>query len=111
MEMNRIDELIDNPEIYYDEAVVEGFIKYCEYELTLTDGSDLHLLPTFKLWAEQLFGWYYFVERRVYQPGHDGIEGTYVTKSIKKRLTKKQYLIVARGAAKSMYAECIHAYF
>lgn len=107
MEMNRIDDLIANPNIYYDSEAVEGFIKYCEWELTLTDGSDLHLLDTFKLWAEQIFGWYYFVERSVYQPESGG----YVTKLIRKRLTTKQYLIVARGAAKSMYAACLQAYF
>lgn len=111
MEMNRIDALIDNPNIWYDEDAVEGFILYCEEELTLTDGSDLHLLPTFKLWAEQIFGWYYFVDRSVYEPDKDGHGGKYVTKTIKKRLTTKQYLIVARGAAKSMYAECIQSYF
>jgi phage terminase large subunit-like protein len=111
MEMNRIDELITNPNIYYDDMAVHGFIKYCEFELTLTDGSDLFLLDTFKLWAEQIFGWYFFVERSVYQPNPDGRGGHYVTKSIKKRLTTKQYLIVARGSAKSMYAECIQAYF
>lgn len=111
MEMNRIDELIDNPNIYYDEDAVEGFILYCENELTLTDGSDLHLLPTFKLWAEQIFGWYYFVDRSVYEPDPDHHGGRYVTKTVKKRLTTKQYLIVARGAAKSMYAECIQSYF
>jgi len=111
MEMNRIDALIANPNIYYDDAAVEGFILYCEKELTLTDGSDLHLLPTFKLWAEQIFGWYYFVNRSVYEPGEDGGEGHYVDKVVKKRLTTKQYLIVARGAAKSMYAQCIQAYF
>lgn len=111
MEMNRIDALIDNPNIYYDDLAVEGFILYCENELTLTDGSDLHLLPSFKLWAEQVFGWYYFVERSVYEPSNDNHGGRYVQKTIKKRLTTKQYLIVARGAAKSMYAECIQAYF
>lgn len=110
-EMNRIDDLIDNPNIYYDDLAVNGFIKYCETELTLTDGSDLHLLDTFKLWAEQLFGWYYFVERSVYQPGTNGRPGSYVKKMVKKRLTTKQYLIVARGAAKSMYAMCIQSYF
>ncbi len=110
LEMNRIDDLIANPNIYYDDKAIDGFIKYCEMELTLTDGSDLHLLDTFKLWAEQIFGWYYFVERSVYQPGQNGSPGQYVTKVIKKRLVTKQYLIVARGAAKSMYAECIHAY-
>jgi phage terminase large subunit-like protein len=111
MEMNRIDELIANPNIYYDEDAVKGFILYCENELTLTDGSDLHLLPSFKLWAEQIFGWYYFVDRSVYEPSKDNHGGHYVTKTIKKRLTTKQYLIVARGAAKSMYAECIQSYF
>jgi phage terminase large subunit-like protein len=111
LEMNRIDALIANPNVYYDSQAVEGFIKYCEWELTLTDGSDLHLLDTFKLWAEQIFGWYYFIERSVYQPGKNGQPGGYVKKLIKKRLTTKQYLIVARGAAKSMYAFCIHAYY
>jgi phage terminase large subunit-like protein len=111
MEMNRIDALIANPNIYYDDRAVEGFILYCENELTLTDGSDLHLLDTFKVWAEQIFGWYYFVERSVYEPSRDNHGGRYVTKTIKKRLVTKQYLIVARGAAKSMYAECIQAYF
>jgi phage terminase large subunit-like protein len=111
MEMNRIDDLIANPNVYYDDKAIDGFIKYCEMELTLTDGSDLHLLDTFKLWAEQIFGWYYFVERSVYQPGAPGEAGKYVKKLIKKRLTTKQYLIVARGSAKSMYAACIQAYF
>jgi phage terminase large subunit-like protein len=111
MEMNRIDELIANPNIYYDDDAVKGFIKYCEFELTLTDGSDLHLLDSFKLWAEQIFGWYFFIERSVYEPNEVGPGGHYVTKHIKKRLTTKQYLIVARGAAKSMYGSCIHAYF
>lgn len=111
LEMNRIDDLIANPNIYYDDKAVEGWILYCENELTLTDGGDLHLLPTFKLWGEQVFGWYYFVERQVYEPGENGATGHFVTKIIKKRLTVKQYLIVARGAAKSMYAECIQAYF
>lgn len=111
MEMNRIDELIENPGIYYDDKAVEGFIEYCENELTLTDGEDLHLLDSFKLWAEQIFGWYYFVERSVYVPSEDGHGGRYVKKRIKKRLINKQYLIVARGAAKSMYASCIHSYF
>jgi phage terminase large subunit-like protein len=110
MEMNRIDALIANPNIYYDDRAIDGFILYCENELTLTDGTDLHLLPSFKLWAEQIFGWYYFVERSVYEPNETG-GGQYVTKTIKKRLTTKQYLIVARGAAKSMYAECIQSYF
>ena len=111
MEMNRIDDLIANPGIYYDEQAVEGFVKYCENELTLTNGEDLHLLDSFKLWAEQIFGWYYFVERSVYKPSKDGHGGHYVKKSIKKRLINKQYLIVARGAAKSMYASCIQSYF
>ena len=111
MEMNRIDDLIDNPGMYYDDLAVEGFIKYCEQELTLTDGEDLHLLDSFKLWAEQIFGWYYFVERTVYEPEPDGHGGHYVKRRIKKRLINKQYLIVARGAAKSMYAACIQSYF
>jgi len=111
MEMNRIDELVQNPDIWYDDLPVEGFIKFCETELTLTDGSDLYLLDTFKLWAEQIFGWYYFVERSIYQPGIDGEPGKYVKKVVKKRLVTKQYLIVARGAAKSMYAHCLQSYF
>ncbi len=111
MEMNRIDALIANPNIYYDDEAINGFILYCENELTLTDGTDLHLLDSFKLWAEQIFGWYYFVERSVYEPYPDNHGGQYVQKTVKKRLTTKQYLIVARGAAKSMYAECIQAYF
>ena len=111
MEMNRIDELIANPGFYYDDKAVEGWIKYCENELTLTDGSDLHLLDSFKLWGEQVFGWYYFVERSVYVPNEDGHGGHYVTKSIKKRLVNKQYLIVGRGAAKSIYDSCIQSYF
>ena len=111
MEMNRIDDLIANPGVYYDDKAVEGFIKYCEAELTLTDGSDLYLLDSFKLWAEQVFGWYYFVERSVYQPSKNGRGGHYVNKQIKKRLIQKQYLIVGRGAAKSMYMSCIQSYF
>ena len=111
MEMNRIDDLIANPGIYYDDKAIDGFIQYCENELTLTDGEDLHLLDSFKLWAEQIFGWYYFVERSVYVPSTDGHGGHYEKKRIKKRLTNKQYLIVARGAAKSMYASCIQSYF
>src|SRR4029079_18398976 len=111
MEMNRIDQLIANTHIYYDDQAVEGLIRYCEGELTLTDGSDMHLLPSFKLWAEQIFGWWYFVERSVYQPFKGNRGGRYIKKTIKKRLTTKQYLIVARGAAKSMYAECIQSYF
>ena len=111
MEMNRIDALIDNPGVYYDDEAVNGFIRFCENEMTLTDGSDLHLLDTFKLWAEQVFGWYYFVEKSIYEPNEDGHGGHYVNKMVKKRLINKQYLIVARGAAKSMYAACIQAYF
>lgn len=111
LEMNRIDDLISNPNMYYDDKAVDGFVKYCENELTLTDGSDLHLLDSFKLWAEELFGWFYFVERSVYRPGKQGLPGSFVTKIVKKRLTTKQYLIVARGAAKSMYAFCIQSYF
>lgn len=111
MEMNRIDDLIRNPGIWYDDLAVEGFIKFCNNELTTTDGSDLELLDTFKLWAEQVFGWYYFEERSVYEPNPDGHGGKYVRKNIKKRLINKQYLIVARGAAKSMYGSCIQDYF
>lgn len=111
LEMNRIDELIRNPNIWYDDQAVEGFVRYCENELTLTDGSDLQLLDSFKLWAEQVFCWYYFVERSIYQRGQAGEKGKFVKKVIKKRLTSKQYLIVARGAAKSMYAFCLQAYF
>ena len=111
MEMNRIDDLIANPGIWYDDQAIEGFISYCENELTLTDGEDLRLLDTFKLWAEQIFGWYYFVERSVYQPSPDGHGGRYVKKTIKKRLVNKQYLIVARGAAKSMYASVLQSFF
>lgn len=111
LEMNRIDGLIQNPGIYYDEDAINGFIKFCETELTLTDGSDLALLDTFKLWAEQIFGWYYFIERSVYVPDEDGHGGRYIRKRIKKRLVRKQYLIVARGAAKSMYASCIQNYY
>lgn len=111
LEMNRIDELIANPGIWYDDRAIDGFIAYCEEELTLTDGADLRLLDTFKLWAEQIFGWYYFVERSVYVPNPDGHGGRYVRKNVKRRLINKQYLIVARGAAKSMYASCIQNYF
>ena len=111
LEMNRIDSLIENPGIWYDDQAIQGFVNYCENELTLTDGEDLHLLDSFMLWAEQIFGWYYFVERSVYEPSPDGHGGRYVKKSIKKRLINKQYLIVARGAAKSMYASCIQNYF
>lgn len=111
MEMNRIDDLIADPDVYYDDQAVEGFIKYCENELTLTDGSDLKLLDSFKLWAEQIFGWYEFEENRVYVPYEDGYGGRYVTKIKKKRLVNKQYLIVARGAAKSMYGSCLQNFF
>lgn len=111
LEMNRIDELIANPGIYYDEEAVEGFVLFCEQELTKTDGMNLNLLDTFKLWAEQIFGWFYFVERSVYIPSEDNHGGHYETKMIKKRLINKQYLIVARGGAKSMYASCIQNYF
>lgn len=111
MEMNRIDDLIRNPGVYYDDQAVEGWIRFCENELTLTDGSDLYLLDSFKLWGEQLFGWYYFVERSVYEPGANGQPGRYVRKMIKKRLINKQYLIVGRGAAKSLYDSDIQSYF
>ena len=111
MEMNRIDELIENEGYYYDDEAINGFIDFCESELTLTNGEDLHLLDSFKLWAEQIFGWYYFIERSVYVPSPDGHGGHYERKRIKKRLVNKQYLIVARGAAKSMYASCIQSFF
>lgn len=111
MEMNRIDALIANPGVWYDDQAIQGFIDYCECELTLTSGEDLHLLDSFKLWAEQIFGWYYFVDRSVYEPDPDGHGGHYVTKTIKKRLINKQYLIVARGAAKSQYESYIHNYY
>lgn len=111
MEMDRIDDLIANPEIYYDDKATDKFIAFCEDELTLTDGGDLNLLDSFKLWSEQIFCWYYFVERSIYQPNPDGHGGRYVKKRVKRRLTVKQYLIVARGAAKSMYAACLHAYY
>ena len=111
LEMNRIDQLIDNPGIYYDDQAVEGFIKYCENELTLTDGTDLTLLDSFKLWAEQIFGWYYFVERSVYIPSEDGRAGHYENRRMKKRLINKQYLIIARGAAKSQYESYVQNYF
>ena len=111
MEMNRIDELIANPGVYYDENAINGFVSFCEDELTLTDGEPLHLLDSFKLWAEQIFGWYYFVDRSVFVPSPDGHGGRYVTKRIKKRLVNKQYLIVARGAAKSMYGSCLQNFF
>lgn len=111
LEMHRIDDLIANPGIYYDDEKVEGWISFCESELVLTDGSDLHLLDTFKLWGEQVFGWYYFIERSAYEPNEDGHGGHFVNKRIKKRLITKQYLIVGRGAAKSLYASCMQAYF
>lgn len=111
MEMNRIDAMIKNPGIWYDDQAIQGFIDYCENELTLTNGENLHLLDSFKLWSEQIFGWYYFVERTIYEPSPDGHGGRYVTKTIRKRMIRKQYLIVARGAAKSMYASCLHSYF
>lgn len=111
MHMNRIDELIDNPGMYYDDLAVEGWIQYCENELTLTDGGDLKLLDSFKLWGEDVFGWYYFVERSVYEPDPNGHGGHYVTKRIKKRLRNKQYLIVGRGAAKSLYDSCVQSYY
>ena len=111
MEMNRIDQLIENPGVYYDDEAVEGFVRFCENELTLTDGSDVKLLDTFKLWAEQIFGWYYFIERSVFIPGRDGVEGHYAKRMIKKRLINKQYLIISRSNAKSMYASFIQNYF
>lgn len=111
MEMNRIDALIANPNYYYDSKAVEGWIKFCENELTLTDGSDLHMLDTFKLWGEEVFGWYYYIERSVFTPGENGHAGHYELKKVKKRLTKKQYLIIGRGAAKSVYDTCIQSYF
>ena len=111
MEMNRIDDLIANPGVYYDDRAIDGFIKYCENELTLTDGTDLKLLDTFKLWAEQIFGWYYFETKTVPVPSPDGRGVRYVKKSVKRRLINKQYLIVARGAAKSMYGSCLQSYF
>lgn len=111
MEMNRIDGLIANPAVYYDPGPVEGFIRFCEDELTLTDGSDLHMLDSFKLWAEEIFGWYYFIERSIYEPDKEHHGGRYVQKTIKKRLINKQYLIVGRSAAKSLYAACLQAYF
>ena len=111
MEMNRIDELIANPGIWYDDEAIDGFIAYCENELTLTDGEDLHLLDSFKLWAEQALAWFYFIERSVFEPSSDGHNGRYVIKTIKKRLCNKQYLIVGRGAAKSLYDSCIQSFF
>lgn len=110
LQMNRIDERIRDPRYYYDDKAVEGYVEYCNNELTLTDGSNMELLDSFKLWAEDIFGWYYFEERDVYEPNPDGYGGRYVRKQIKRRLTRKQYLIVARGAAKSMYGSTIHSY-
>ena len=110
-EMNRIDELIANPLYYYDSGAIDGYIKFCEGELTLTDGSNLHLLDSFKLWAEALLSWFYFVERQIYIPDPEGGEGRYEIRKIKLRLINKQYRIVARGSAKSMYAETLQAYF
>ena len=111
MEMNRIDALIDDPRYYYDDEAINGFIAYCENELTLTNGEDLYLLDSFKLWGEQVFSWFYFVERSIYVPSPDGHGGHYELRSIKKRLINKQFLIVGRGAAKSMYESCIQSYF
>jgi len=111
LEMNRVDDLIANPNFYYDDRATDGFIRYCEKELTLTDGSNFHMLETFKIWAEQIFSWFYYVERSVYEPSIDNHGGRYVNKTVKKRLVVKQYLIVARGSAKSMYEECLQAYF
>lgn len=111
MEMHRIDDLIEDPNCYYDDEAVEGWIAFCEGELTLTDGSELVMLDTFKLWGEQIFGWYYYVRRTVYEPGPDGHGGRYVNKKILKRLVNKQYLIVGRGASKTLYDTCIQAYF
>lgn len=111
MEMNRIDDLIANPGVYYDDEAVEGWVRFCENEMTLTDGSDLELLDTFKLWGEQALGWFYFEELTVYEPNPNGIGGHYVRKQIKRRLTHKQFLIVGRGAAKSLYASLMQAYF
>ncbi len=110
-EMHRIDDLIANPGVWYDEDAINGFIDYCESEMTLTDGSDFFMLPSFKLWAEQVFGWYYFVERSVWEPNKEGKGGRWVKKHLKRRLINKQYLIVGRGAAKSMYASCMHSFF
>ncbi len=111
LEMNRIDDLIADPTVFYDDLAIDGFIAFCECEMTLTDGADLYLLDTFKLWAEQIFGWWFYEERNVFEPGVDGQPGRIVPKMIKKRLITKQYLIVARGSAKSMYAALLQAYF
>jgi phage terminase large subunit-like protein len=111
LEMNRIDALIEDPAVYYDDQAINGFIAYCENELTLTDGTELHLLDSFKLWAEQIFGWYYFVDRQIWQPATGTKKSGFVTKTIKKKLVTKQYIITARGSAKSMYASCVQSYF
>ena len=111
MQMNRIDAKIANPSLYYDDEAVEGYINFCESELTLTDGSDLHLVDSFKLWAEDVFGWYYYITKSVYEPDQNGQGGHYVTKNVLTRLTKKQYLIVGRGAAKTIYDETIQSYW
>ena len=111
MQMNRIDDKIANPRFYYDDKAIDGFIDFCEDELTLTDGSDLELLDSFRLWAEDALSWFYFVDRSVYEPSEDNHGGRYVTRRVKKRLCNKQYIITSRGSAKSMYASCIQAYF
>lgn len=111
LEMNRIDALIANPDYWYDDQAINGFIAYCEKECTLTDGEPIHLLDSFKLWAEQIFGWYYYIEQQVWQPATPLVQGHFLTVTVKKRLVRKQYLIVARGAAKSMYASLIQSYF
>lgn len=111
MQMNIIDQLIESPDFYYDDEAVNGWVDFCENELTLTDGSDLHLLDTFKLWGEDIFGWYYFTERNIYVPGQNGQPGHYELKTIKKRLRNIQYIITSRGSAKSMFASTVQAYF
>lgn len=111
LEMNRIDALIEDPTVYYDDQAINGFINYCEKELTLTDGTELHLLDSFKLWSEQIFAWFYFVERQIWKPANEFEKGGFVTKTVKKRLITKQYIITARGSAKSMYASCVQSYF
>jgi len=111
LEMNRIDALIEDPMVYYDDQAVNGFIAYCENELTLTDGTELHLLDSFKLWAEQIFGWFYFIDRQIWQPATETHKSGFITKTVKKRLVTKQYIITARGSAKSMYASCVQSYF
>jgi len=111
LEMNRIDALIEDPMVYYDDQAVNGFVAYCENELTLTDGTELHLLDSFKLWAEQIFGWFYFIDRQIWQPATEIHKSGFITKTVKKRLVTKQYIITARGSAKSMYASCVQSYF